>query len=985
MTSIKKVPILVVALAIYAGVFGQSGDFVTSGMVVDANNQPIAGATATYVSVAKRLSFDFSRADGTFGTFTVPVSTMRGNNLAPKVSFSSSGPVTIEIYDVHGKKISTISNVNIDKGTYTLESAGRRLGSSMYVVKIMAGDKVCCQKMINGGSFLHRGQPISQFSRSNSPVVLSKAAAFIIDTVRVGKTGFTPKYFPISTYSTSVGTVQLAPIDIEGQVTTLFGKMTDAEKIGQVQMPEYVITAPTAANVASRRQGSIFGSSGAFRAKTPATLADYIDGMQAAMLGTPLRIPLLFFYDGVHGMDVMPGGSILPHNQGMGAIQDSTIFEKAFRVAAIEMRATGANWSFGPCIAVVRDDRWGRSYEGFAETPELTSKLVRWAIYGLQTTDLSHPYVIAACTKNFAGDGGTTNGVYQGTTTGPEDVAAPIHLPGYASAVNAGTATIMPSLSSWCDGITMHGNTHLLTGWLKQGTAVGGVPGCNFDGFVVGDYEGHYQVTAPTGQTSTQVSMAAGLDVPMHASSAGEPNIPSNARTDDACKRVLRVKMRMNLMNQYVVDRRMTYLVGCAEHRAAVRAAVRASLVLLKNEGNALPIPKNAAVHVCGAGSNDIGLQCGGYTVTWQGSPGNTTPGTTILQGVQRIAGASGGTVTSSVNGATIGAAGYVIAVLSEKPYAEMSFNHISLTTDPAMPDNATTITNVKAAHAAGKKVIVVLMAGRILDISPIINDCDAFVWASLPGTEGDGIPEVLYRDQPSYDFTGKLPFTWPTDLSQEPINQGDGKVGLFPYGYGLSYGAVVTDIDGNTYHTVTIGTQVWMVENLKTTKFNDGTAIPLVTDGAAWSNLTTPGYCWYNDSASYGNTYGALYNWYTVNTGKLAPTGWHVPAESEWAALDTYLGGYNVDGGALKESGTAHWLSPNAGATNSSGFSALPAGCLNGAFMDIGSKAYWWTSTVCASVDCAYDRGLDYSNVQMIHNSGNAKTMGFSVRCVKD
>jgi beta-glucosidase len=780
MKLVKAVAVLS-ALFVAGAAYGQSGDFVTGGKVVDANNNPIVGATATYLNVGKRLSFDFSRVDGKFGIIT---SVNQGYESTPQVSFAAAGPVTIELYDVKGKKISSVSNVAIDKGTYSLEALGSKLGSSMYVVKIKSGDKLCFQKLINGGSLARHGSPLSQFTNSNSAIALSKTLAAPIDTVRVGKTGFTPKLIPITTYSTSVGTVQLDAIDIEGQVNTMFGKMTDAEKVGQVQMPMYGTDAnPSTANVAARRQGSIFGGGGAFAAKTPATLANYIDGMQAAMLTTPLKIPLLLSYDGVHGMDVMPGGTILPHNQGLGAIQDSTVFEKAFRVAALEMRGTGCSWSFGPCIAVVRDDRWGRSYEGFAETPELTSKLIRWAIYGLQTTDLSHPWAIAATTKHFAGDGGTTNGVNEGTTTGPEDVAAPIHLPGYVSAVNAGTATIMPSFSSWCDGVTMHGNTKLMTTWLKQGGTVGGVKGCNFDGFIVGDWAAHYKAG------STQASMNAGLDVPMQPNTAGETNITNGARTDDACKRVLRVKMRMNLMNQYLVDRRITAQVGCVEHRAAVRAAVRASLVLLKNANSALPIPKNAAVHVCGKGSDDIGIQCGGWTVTWQGSAGTPTAGTSILTGMNKVAAANGGTVTSSATGASIGAANYVVAVLSEKPYAESSYNHISLTTDPAYAtENQATINSIKAAKAAGKKVIVVLIAGRILDISPVINDCDAFVWASLPGTEGDGISELLYRTDAAYNFTGKLPFTWPTGLAQEPINQGDGKTGLFAFGTGLSY-----------------------------------------------------------------------------------------------------------------------------------------------------------------------------------------------------
>ena len=764
----------VMALFAMAAAYGQSGDFVTSGKVVDINNQPIAGATVSYLNFAKRLSWDFSKGDGSFGASSAVLPRGRVN---PAVTFAAAGPVTVEVYDVTGKQISSTPNVKIDKGTYSLLPVGKALGRSMYVVKIKAGANVCYQKLINTG-LQSRLLPAGAVRASSGAVALSKTLA-AIDSVRVGKTGYTPQVVPVTSYGDNVGTIKLTPIDIDGQVDAVFAAMAANEKTGQCLMPSY----PTDANTAvTNRIGNMFGGGGAFATSTPTALANYIDSIQTAMVGrTPRKVPILLAYDGVHGMDVMPGGTIFPHNMGMGAIQDSNLVMKGFRVAAMEMRGTGANWTFGPCIAVVRDDRWGRSYEGFSESPDLTVKMARWAVLGLQTSDLSHPWNVAATTKHFAGDGGSLNGINPGQTVGPDDAtAAPIHLPGYVSAVEAGTAAIMPSFSRWWDGTFMHGNTRLLTGWLKEGATVGGVVGTHFDGFVVGDWNGHLAAGG------VGPSMNAGLDVPMITTGAAV--IPAGARSDDACKRVLRVKLRMNLPNQYLVDRRLTDSVGCAGHRAVARACVRASLVLLKNQNSALPIPKTASVHVCGPAANDIGIQCGGWTVTWQGMPGPTTPGTTILQGVQRIAGAAGVTPTTSPTGATIGTSEYVIACLSEGPYAEAAFSHISLKQGPASSGDTATITNIKAAHAAGKKVIVVLMAGRMLDISPIINDCDAFVWASLPGTEGDGIPEVLYREKADYNFAGKLPLTWPTDLSQEPINVGDGKTGLYPFGAGLSY-----------------------------------------------------------------------------------------------------------------------------------------------------------------------------------------------------
>jgi beta-glucosidase len=269
----------------------------------------------------------------------------------------------------------------------------------------------------------------------------------------------------------------------------------------------------------------------------------------------------------------------------------------------------------------------------------------------------------------------------------------------------------------------------------------------------------------------------------------------NKVRVDDACKRVLRVKAWMGMLTperSYLTDRRLTALVGCAEHRAVARACVRASLVLLKNDNNALPIPKNANVSLWGQGGDDVGIQCGGWCVTWQGSVGTpTSGGTTIKTGMQSLC---TGTFTYS-SGATAGSnADYIVAVLSENPYAEVSFPDISLTSDTpnggvggntqrATTTNQAVMTAIQTAHTAGKKVIVVLIAGRPMNVSSILPNCDAFVWACLPGTEGNGVSDVLFGD---YKFSGKLSVTWPNSVNDEPINQGDGKTGLFAYGAGL-------------------------------------------------------------------------------------------------------------------------------------------------------------------------------------------------------
>jgi beta-glucosidase len=771
----KCLTALIASLSAVTLLFAQSGDFVTSGKVVIAGGQAVPMATVTYTSVGQRLSWDFSRADGTFGTYIpTPVKPVRQNE---RLNITEAGPLSIEVFDVKGKKVQSIVNTNIEKGIYELQPVSAQLSPSFYLVKIKTGNGVHYQKLLTvgrkNGSVLTNA--LSSPS-SSSPFMLAKTILAVIDTIRIGKTGYTSIKIPITRYDTSIGTQTIAVDNIETKVTTMYGQMSQAEVMGQLKMPHI---GSYSANV-----GSIFGGGGEFSGYNPTSCANECDRMQNLQQGTARKVPLMIAYDGVHGMDVMPGGTILPHNMGMGAIQDSTIFEKAMRVAALEMRATGANWTFGPCVAVIRDDRWGRSYEGFAETPELTVKYARWAILGMQTSDLSHPWSIAATTKHFAGDGGSSGGANPGQTSGTDAQASPIHLPGYTSAIAAGTACIMPSFSQWtadAGGTRMHCYTALLTNWLKNGQAHQGVAGNNFDGFVVGDWDAHNVCG------SADASIACGLDVPMYSGAVGA--MTYNARTQDACRRVLRVKYRMDLFNQYLAPRSVTSLVGSAAHRDAVRAAVRASLVLLKNANTALPIPTTARVAVWGQGGNDVGIQCGGWTVSWQGSTGTPTPGTTIYAGIQSIIGAAN--VTYSQNGtATAGTATHIIAVLSENPYAEKGAGNgisgINLTGDFATGSNQNVINNIAAVKAASPnvKIIMVLMAGRALSVAPVINNCDAFVWASLPGTEGLGIGQVMFNVT-GYHFTGKLPLTWPTTV--EPINVGDGLIGQYPYQAGLS------------------------------------------------------------------------------------------------------------------------------------------------------------------------------------------------------
>ena len=761
----KAIRIILVGLsALFAAmtVSAQSGDFTVKGRVL-AGGQPLGMATLTFLNVNKSLSWDFSKADGTFGGGVV--STVNPLQQNAKISLPAEGLVTIDIFEISGKLAGTVSG-KLDKGTYLLQPLTANLAQSMYTLRIKAGNTVTYQKLLNTG-LKNQGYTIS-LSSSTEPLVLAKKLA-AVDSVRIGKTGYTPVVKPINTYTDDIGDITLTAIDIEGQVNTMFNLMSSAEKCGQMCMP------PTLSGVTSGPVGNVFGGGGALSGMSASSCAGNIDNAQRSMAGTPRKIPLLVAYDFVHGASALPGAVIFPHNLGMGAIQDTLLIQKAYRVTALEVRGCGCNWGFGPCIAVIRDDRWGRSYEGFCETPERTQIMARHAVLGIQTTDLSLPAAYAACAKHFAGDGGTANGQDQGQTTGPDATARAIHLPGYTSAVAAGVATIMPSFSSWCDGVKMHMNSTLLQGWLKGTTG--------FNGFLVGDYDA---APIPGG-------IDAGVDVPMNSGGSILNTLTGiytahQSRFDDACKRVLRVKAWMGMLDpnkSYLSDSRLTQLVGCAAHRDVARACVRASMVLLKNAGNVVPIPKTSSVAIWGSAGDDVGLECGGWTVSWQGSAGTpTSGGTTIKAGMQAL----GGNVSFNANPPnSAGSSDYVVAVWSEDPYAETTLPSLALTgSGKATASNGAVTSAVAAAHAAGKKVIGILIAGRPMDITAVIANCDAFIWASLPGTEGKGVGEMLYADQ-GYKFTGKLPVTWPNSVNDEPINQGDGKTGLFPYGFGLT------------------------------------------------------------------------------------------------------------------------------------------------------------------------------------------------------
>ncbi len=521
---------------------------------------------------------------------------------------------------------------------------------------------------------------------------------------------------------------------------------------------------------------------------TPAGWARTHDELQSYALKSRLKVPLIYGIDAVHGHNNVDGAVIFPHNVGLGATRDPGLVEKAARVTALELVGTGIRWAFAPCLAVARDERWGRTYESFGENPELVREIGAAAVRGLQGPTLGDTTSVLACAKHFLGDGGTTHGVDQGNTQCDLATLKKIHLPGYLGAFQAGAGSVMPSYSSW-NGKKMHGNRDLLTGLLKQELG--------FSGFIVSDWAAIDQLSRDY-KTAIEHSINAGLDMVMIPSGPGQRNnyvdfirllkelvregkVPES-RIDDAARRILLVKARMHLFDHPCSDPSLTSAVGSAEHRQVARQCVQKSLVLLKNEKRVLPVSKQARrIVLVGKAADDLGIQCGGWTIAWQGKTGRVTQGGTTLLAAMKQAVPSGTEVVHSPDGSGAAGADAVIVVIGERPYAEMRGDRRDL----SLP--AEDLAALKTAKAAGVPVATVVYSGRPVLLGPVLESSDAVLAAWLPGTEGAGIADVLLGDVKP---TGKLPHSWPRSMDQVPCNLDDGTAAdpLFPYGYGLSY-----------------------------------------------------------------------------------------------------------------------------------------------------------------------------------------------------
>jgi len=581
----------------------------------------------------------------------------------------------------------------------------------------------------------------------------------------------------------------------DAKVQSLLSQMAIEEKVGQmIQANQANLKDPS--DVEKYFLGSLLsgGSSDPKTGNGVVDWTDHYDSLQSRTQNTHLRIPILYGIDAVHGHSNVLNATLFPHNIGLGCTRNPQLVMRAARITAIETRATGINWTFAPCVAVPRDERWGRTYEGFGEDPELARTLGEAAVRGYQGTDLSDPLSLLACAKHFIGDGGTKYGtgrklkdnlqiLDRGNVILSESELRRIHLAGYITAIKAGVGTIMPSYSSW-NGVKCSGSKRLLTEILKDEL--------KFDGFLISDYDAIDEMPGDY-KTQIETSVNAGMDMFMVSAKYRElyglllelvrENRVPMSRIDDAVTRILRVKFATGLMDpsrSQLADRKLHAKFGSAAHRQVARECVRASLVLLKNEKRVLPASKKLnRIHVAGKSADDIGNQCGGWTISWQGKSGaNTTGGTTILKAVQETVSPTT-KVTYSKDGSDAARADLGIVVIGETPYAEWMGDRQNL---ELSEEDVAVVDKMKQA---GMPIVVVLISGRPIIIDKIVDKADALVAAWLPGTEGRGVTDVLFGD---FRFNGKLSFSWPRSMDQIPINVGDKDYDpLFKYGFGLT------------------------------------------------------------------------------------------------------------------------------------------------------------------------------------------------------
>ena len=807
-----------------------------SGRVVNTGGTGVADAMVCYKSLANRLIYVYTDANGNFSLpaptewsiddlpmyKSVPTSVQQKPGVsanAPTTSLnahfngttlfftlgSGSWRVTVDIFDVSGKRILRVLDKDLAQGTQAFFPFANRthfLPRQMYIVRLSNGATSESFKVFytgTGAASTSLESGLVESVKSNPE--LAKVAS--VDSIRAGKTGYAGKSVVLTTYNDAVGSIQITAINIDSLADAMLAKMSTNEKIGQtMEAADY-----TSSFVTTNYPGSLLKTYGW---TTVNSAQNY-----AINNTTGNKIPLLNGNDCVHGGNVI----YFPHNGGMGASNDTALMELAYRCYSMLTMGYGNLINFAPCIDVPRDDHYGRVYEGWSEITNDACQRARAAVRGVQGTDLASDWTAIATVKHFAGAGGTAGGnvdVASGSNcnTGSLAQLSKIHLPQFHAAVQAGAASVMTAYNEWLNTPSVS-NKALITDTLK--TAWG------FDGYVISDWctmtsSGSLDLNSVNGgEDMAMVPDAGNYTIYLNGMKSNVGGSISTTRLNDMVKRILRIKYRMNLFARPMPRQDLSTVLTDQLYRNVARVCVAKSLILLKNNNSPttppLPLKKNGKIYVVGNWGDNIGLQCGGWSATdqamvadpWQGSYDDihfVAGSTTLLQGLQAVASANGGTVTysaSSVNTTTASASDVIICCVGETPYAEQAGVWSDITIDAHNPGgwpNQQTL--VQQCKATGKPVITVVIAGRPIPLGTIPGNSDALVMAWLPGTEGAGIADVFYGDR---NFTGKLRFSWPASNGQEPINANDpstnqpsgdvtgsGGTPTFAYGTGLTY-----------------------------------------------------------------------------------------------------------------------------------------------------------------------------------------------------
>ena len=809
-----------IALVLFVGylqslVFGG----IISGRVIDsATSSPIPNATVnlmvygaeTYTDTLGRFSFNITVS----GVTLVNAGRQKTMAVVGTTLFFAAYDrenVSISVYDIRGQKVSTVLNRLFEAGTYSIPLPPlmrKNLGIGLYIMKIRKGNEQIVRAFVpmgDAGTAVYAEKSYSDKMQIEGMVAAQKAVLASFDSLKGFRMGYLPKEATITSYATQdVGDIILSMTAEEKavakKVDSMLALMTINEKAGQMTMARKAQL--TNAQVASLGIGSVFNGGGdPVGGNTPSEWATYIDAIQTTVVASgPHKIPIIYGQDCVHGVGSIAGTTVFPHNIGLGCSGDTALLAKVGRVTASEAAGCGIRLNFAPCVSSVRNERWGRSYEGFGETPEINVSMGGAYVRGQQGyRDPSRDSAIATCPKHYLGDGGTTDGANAGTATLADSTMRRIHFPQYQACAREQMATIMPSYHTWArpGGASFKMTIDSIAYRMVKKEA-------GFDGFAVSDWDAVSSACGSYSNACIAQCINAGLDMAMVVSSANTTTwinaivnqaggaIPL-ARINDAVRRILRVKYRMHLFDHPYSNATSRAQINSAGHQAIAREAVRKSLVLLKNTGSALPLTRTERITVVGSFANDIGVQCGGWTINWQGQSGAGPgiAGQTILAGMQSVGTSANITYNSSGSGLVAANIDKIVVVVGESPYAEGNgdnLNSLDLTNTNGAGTLITTCYNI------GKPVIIVLLSGRPLIIDGEINKCAAFVAAWLPGGQGAGVADVLYGD---YNFSGKLTHSWPVTYAQIPINtgkvyseeqKGSGGTALFPVGYGLIY-----------------------------------------------------------------------------------------------------------------------------------------------------------------------------------------------------